>query len=174
MNEMGYDVLGPVPDGQAALDLARQDRPDLALLDIEMTGMNGLDAAKQLFDELAVPTVIVTAHSDDERAARATEIGVFGYVVKPTSAEALHAAIRVAWSRFIEQRELVDKVAQLERKLEERKLIERAKGVLMQRLGLSEPEAMRRLQKQARDARRPMAELAKALLDTEDLFGEKG
>jgi len=171
LSELGFHVVGPAANGRLAIELAEKHRPDLALLDLRMPEMDGIEACRVLYERLGIPVVVLTAHSDDHYVSACQELGVFGYMLKPADAEELRITIRVAWGRYMEQRELRDEVGALERKLEERKLIERAKGVVMQKLGLSEPEAMKRLQKQARDMRRPMAELARSILDAEQMLG---
>lgn len=171
LGELGFKVVGPAANGRAAVELAEQHRPDLALLDLRMPEMDGIEAGKIIYERFGIPVVVLTAHSDDTYINAAQEMGVFGYLLKPAEAEELRITIRVAWARFLEQRDLRDDVSSLERKLEERKLIERAKGVLMQKLSLTEPEAMKRLQKQARDTRRPMADLARSILDAEQMLG---
>ncbi len=168
---LGYTIHGPVSNGESAIDLARQEVPDLALLDIRMSGMDGLTAAKTIHDEMGIPCVILSAYSNPDYVFQATETGgVYGYLLKPASVDELRVTLGIAWDRFCAQRDLANANQDLERKLEERKLIERAKGILMQRLNLSEPEAMKKLQKQARDSRRPMVELAKSLLEAEGLL----
>lgn len=171
LSELGFRVVGPAANGRLAIELAEKHRPDLALLDLRMPEMDGIETGKVLYEQLNIPVVVLTAHSDDHYVTACQEMGVFGYLLKPADAEELRITIRVAWGRYLEQRELRDEVGALERKLEERKLIERAKGVLMEKLNLSEPEAMKRLQKQARDTRRPMADLARSILDAEQMLG---
>lgn len=171
LSELGFRVIGPAANGRQAIELAEKHEPDLALLDLRMPEMDGIEAGRILYEKLGIPVVVLTAHSDDHYVTACQEMGVFGYMLKPADAEELRITIRVAWGRYQEQCELRDEVGTLERKLEERKLVERAKGVLMQKLNLSEPEAMKRLQKQARDTRRPMAELARSILDAEQMLG---
>lgn len=172
LRTLNYEVIGPVANGRQAVELARQQRPQLALLDVRMPLMDGLEAAAAL-DQMEIPTVIVSAYSDPEYINRGTRAGVFGYVLKPVTIDDLRVNIAVAWSRFQQQHRLRGEVNDLKTALENRKLVERAKGLLMQRLNISEPEAMRRLQKQARDSRRNMADLARAIIETDQLFGEQ-
>lgn len=170
LNELGCQVIGPASNGRKAVDLAREHRPELALLDMRMPEMDGLVATDELWTKMNIPVVILSAYSDREYVERATVLGVFGYLLKPVSLDDLRVTLAVAWSRFQAHSGLAQNVTLLERRLEDRKIIERAKGILMQNLSLSEPEAMRRLQKQARDSRRPMIELAKSLLDAQGLL----
>lgn len=169
LTDLGIGVIGPVATGQAAVALARERKPDLAILDIRMPEMTGLEAGRVMHDELNVPVVIITAYSDEAYVHEGCAMGVYGYLLKPVTIDHLRANLAVAWSRVQRDRQRTEEVRTLERKLQERKIIERAKGLLMQRKGLAEDEAMRLLQKQARDARRPMAELAQSLLDAAGL-----
>lgn len=170
LNELGCQVIGPASNGRKAVELARENRPELALLDMRMPEMDGLAAADELWKKMQIPVVILSAYSDREYVERATGLGVFGYLLKPVSLDDLRVTLAVAWSRYRAHSDLAKDVSELEQRLEDRKIIERAKGILMQNLSLSEPEAMRRLQKQARDSRRPMVELAKSLLDAQGLL----
>jgi response regulator NasT len=140
----------------------------MAILDIRMPVMDGLTAAKHIFDELGIPVVIVSAYSDQNFLKTAADVGIFGYMLKPVTADELRATITVSWSRFLQHKQLRQEVQDLKVALEERKLIERAKGILMDTQNLSEAEAMRRLQKQARDSRRRLAEMAKQIIDAHD------
>lgn len=168
--ELGYFVIGPAIDGEAAVELARGGRPDLALLDIQMPRCDGLMAARMIFEELNVPVVILSAYSDEEYVESAKSAGVFGYLVKPASSNQLRAAIDVAWGRFIRSREDEDEIAGLEQKLEDRRVIERAKWILVARKQVTEEEAMRMLQRQARQSRRKIVEVAQQLLDASELL----
>ncbi|QDU34449.1 putative transcriptional regulatory protein pdtaR [Poriferisphaera corsica] len=167
---LGYEVLGMASNGRKVIDLAREKRPDIALLDLRMPEMTGLEAAKVLYEEMGIPVMIVSAYSDREYVEAAGDLGVIGYLLKPVSADTLRVSMTVAWQRYLEKRKAELECALLEKRLADRKLIERAKGLIMQNLGLSESEAMRRLQKQSRDTRRPMAELAQAVIDAQELM----
>ena len=136
-----------------------------------MSGMNGLDAARILFGQMGIPVLILSAFSDPDYVKAGADIGVFGYMLKPVTLDDLRVSISVAWSRYQDHRSLKDDVDALKIQLEDRKIIERAKGLLMDRLSLSEGDAMRRLRKQARDSRRKLADLAKAIIETKDLIG---
>ena len=169
---LGYEVIGPVGDGQQAIDLARTQRPDLALLDIMMPVLGGFGAATVLFRHMDVPVVMVSAHTESEYAEAGRRLGVYGYLIKPVSVDHLRFGITVAWSRFLERQQLRGQVRTLQEALEDRKYIERAKGILMDKLGLTERGAMRRLQQQARDARRRLADAARAIVESDKLFSE--
>lgn len=164
LGELGYTVVGPASDGVAAVELARTAAPDLALLDIRMPRLDGFDAARALYGELGVPVVILSAYSDDADIGRAAECGVFSYLVKPAGKGQLRAAIDVAWRRFVEHAESLRDSAELRRRLEERKVIETAKWILVSGRGLSEPDAMRLMQKQARDSRRKLVSVAEEII----------
>ncbi len=168
---LDLQVIGPAPNGQAAIDLAREHRPDMAILDIRMPEMDGLSAGEILRRELNIPVVILTAYSDQSYVDQSCQLGVSSYLLKPVNLDELRVSIAVAWRQWQLQRNLLGQVAELERKLRERKVIERAKGLVMKHLGIGEDEAMRRLQKQARDSRKPMAELAQAIVDADGLVG---
>lgn len=170
LGELGYLVLGPAVDGEAAVDLAQITHPDLALLDIRMPKRDGLTAASQIYHDLGVPVIILSAYSDSTAVAAAQEAGVFGYLVKPASANQLRAAIDVAWGRFVDSLRDQEEIAALERKIEDRRIIERAKWILVQRKQLTEEEAMRTLQRQARQSRKKMAEVAQLLIDASELL----
>jgi response regulator NasT len=146
-------------------------KPDLVLLDIRLDGGDGIDLAGQLMNRRRVPTIIVSAYSDRELIERAGSAGVFGYLIKPVTAEAMAAQIEVAVRRFAEQEKLIAEKEELRQTLETRKLVERAKGVFMKRLNLSEPEAHRRLQLESQKRRISLAELAKKILESEELLG---
>ena len=165
LNELGIQVIGPFSNGLAAIEAARAQKPDMALIDIRMPRMDGLETAEVLQGTLGVPVVLVSAFSDEDYIRTGADVGVFGYLIKPVHTEALRAALTVAWARFRGESGLRDRVADLERTLEERKLIERAKGILMDSMGLGESEAMRLLQRHARDNRLKMAVLARDLVE---------
>ncbi|MEM6334603.1 MAG: response regulator [Planctomycetota bacterium] len=170
LTHLGLEVIGPASNGVRAIELAREHNPDIALLDIRMPEMDGLEASRVLQEEFAIPAIFITAYSDREFVNTAAEHGAMAYLLKPISVESLRVTLQVAWSRHLELNDLKDQVADLNRKLEHRKIIERAKGMIMHRLGLSESDAMRRLQKQSRDSRRPMIDLARSIIDAEELL----
>jgi AmiR/NasT family two-component response regulator len=167
-------VIGPAPTGVAAIDLAREHRPDLAIMDIRMPEMDGLAAGEVIYRELDIPVVILTAYSDQDYVDQGCRLGVFGYLLKPVNLDELRVGVSVAWRQYHQRRSLAGQVADLEKKLRDRKVIERAKGLVMKHLSIGEEEAMRRLQKQARDSRKPMAELAQAIIDADGLVNFRG
>jgi AmiR/NasT family two-component response regulator len=164
LEDMGHRVVGEAADGQKALELARTAKPDVVILDIKMPVMDGLDAAKIIAEEKIAPVVLLTAYSQQDLVERAKEAGVFAYLVKPFREESLMPAIEMAISRYLELQEREAQVSDLEEKLETRKLVDRAKGILMDKYGLSEHDAFRRIQQQSMNTRRSMKEIAEAIV----------
>ena len=158
----GYEVVGEAANGEAAIALVREHKPDLALFDVKMPIKDGISAAQELRGE--VPIVMLTAFSQRELIERANDAGVMAYLIKPFTISDLIPAIEVARTRFFERALLESEVATLEGKLEARKLVERAKGLLMQRHGLTEGEAFTWIQRGAMDRRLSMVEVARELL----------
>lgn len=164
LEELGYSVVAAVGDGAAALEAIRSLKPDLAILDIRMPVMDGIEVAKALHEEHLVPVILLTAYSEADLVKRASEAGVFNYLIKPFKKEDLSPAIEVTLSRWKEYLALEEEVKNLAERLEARKLVERAKGILMDRFGLSEQEAFRRIQVQAMNTRKPMRQIAEAII----------
>jgi len=167
LEDQGYRVVGEAADGTRALDLVRRLRPDLVFLDIKMPGIDGLQAAQALLTERAVPVIVLTAYADREFVDKAKDAGVLAYLVKPVRESDLRPTIEVALARFQEIRALHDDVGSLEDTLATRKLVERAKGVLMRRGGLDEASAFAQIQRQARNSRKTMKEIAEEILAEE-------
>jgi len=167
LEEQGYTVVGEAGDGTRALDLVRRLRPDLVFLDIKMPGVDGLEAAQALLAQRAVPVIILTAYADREFVDRAKNAGVLAYLVKPVRESDLRPAIEVALARFREIRALGEEIGGLEGALAARKLVERAKGVLMRRRGLDETSAFAHIQREARSTRRTMKDIAEEILAEE-------
>jgi len=163
LREAGYEVVGEATDGLEAIELAKQLKPDLAILDVKMPKLDGISAASEIIS--ICPTLMLTAFSQRELVERARDAGVMGYVVKPFTIADLIPAIEIAFSRFIELSKLRDEISDLSERLETRKLLDRAKGVLMQTLNLSEVQAYQWIQKTAMDQRISMKELALGILD---------
>ena len=160
----GYDVVGQAEDGEKAVSLTEELRPDLVILDIKMPRLDGLAAAEQIAAKRMAPVVILTAFSQRDLVERARDAGAMSYLVKPFSETDLVPAIEMAVSRFAELRQLEAEVADLEQQLATRKALDRAKGVLQQQLGLSEPESFRWIQKTAMDLRLTMREVAEGVV----------
>ncbi len=168
LKEMGHQVVGAATDGVAAVQLARQIRPDLAILDIKMPGMDGLAAAEAITAERPVPILILTAYSDRELIERAATLAVQGYLVKPIREADLAPAIEIALARFNEWQALQEEAASLQEALLTRDLVEQAKRLLMERNGLKEREAFLRIQHSSRRQHRPMREVAEEVLRGDD------
>lgn len=162
----GLEVCAEARDGEEAVRLARETRPDVALLDVKMPRLDGIDAARRILDERPVPIVLVTAYGERELVARAVEAGVFGYLVKPFKESDLLPAIETARARHAELVALREEADSLAEALAARKAIERAKGILMRREGLSEQEAFARLRKASQISGRPLKVVAEALIAT--------
>lgn len=167
--ELGYDIVGEAGDGRSALELARKLRPDLVIMDIRMPGVDGIAAAEELTRDRIAPVVLLTAYSDQGLVERARDAGVVGYVVKPFRQSELMPVIELSLTRFEEFRSLEREIGDLKEALETRKLVERAKGVLMDVHGLSESDAFRRMRKTSMDNRKSMREVAEAILLSHDL-----
>ncbi len=165
----GGQVKGNGSRVEDVVHLVGKHRPDVVIMAVGLPDGDGVEAARQVMASGACPVVMLTSHTDTAVAARAIGAGVLAFLVKPLRAEEVGPALDVAVSRFRELTAMRQENEALKRTLETRKLIERAKGILMQRLGLSEPDAFRRIQKTAMDSRRPMAEVAQALLLTEEI-----
>jgi AmiR/NasT family two-component response regulator len=162
--EEGYDVVGQAEDGEKAVELVLEHRPDLVILDVKMPRLDGIAAAEQIAGRRIAPVVILTAFSQRDLVERARDAGAMAYLVKPFDQTDLVPAIEMAVSRFTELRQLESEVEDLTERLETRKLVDRAKGVLQQRLGLSEPESFRWIQKTAMDLRLSMRQVAEGVV----------
>ncbi|MCR1781572.1 response regulator [Nocardioides carbamazepini] len=162
--EEGYDVVGQAGDGQKAIELAEELRPDLVILDVKMPVLDGIAAAEAIAGQRIAPVVMLTAFSQRDLVERAREAGAMSYLVKPFSQSDLVPAIEMAVSRFAEIRQLESEVSDLTERLETRKAVDRAKGVLQEQLSLSEGEAFRWIQKTAMDLRMSMREVADGIV----------
>jgi response regulator NasT len=164
LREEGYDVVGEASDGQQAVELTEKHRPDLVILDVKMPVLDGISAAEQIADARIAPVVILTAFSQRELVERARDAGAMAYLVKPFTKADLLPAIEIAVSRYAEIHALETEVDDLTERLEARKLVERAKGLLQAERGMSEPEAFRLIQKTSMDKRLSMRAVAEAVL----------
>ncbi len=163
LGEAGYEVVAEAADGAQAIELAQIHKPDLAILDVKMPVLDGISAAEKII--AIAPVLMLTAFSQRELVERARDAGVMAYVVKPFSIGDLVPAIEIAISRHLQMRSLADEVADLHERLETRKIIDKAKGILMSALNLSEPQAFSWIQKAAMDRRLTMKEVALAVID---------
>ncbi len=168
LEQAGFSVCAEARDGEEAVELARSAEPDLALLDVKMPKLDGIDAARRILEERPMPIVMVTAYGEQELVSRAVEAGVFGYLVKPFRESDLLPAIATARARYEELQALREEAESLSEALAARKAIERAKGLLMEREGLTEQEAFARLRKASQISGRPLKVVAEALIATLD------
>ena len=164
LRETGHDVIGEASNGQEAIDLARELGPDIIILDVKMPVLDGLSAAEVIGRESIAPVIMLTAFSQRELVERARDAGVMAYVVKPFTIADLTPAIEIARSRWAQTKALELEIADLEERLETRKSVDRAKGILMGKLRLSESDAFRWIQKTAMDRRMGMREVADAVI----------
>ena len=162
LTEAGYQVIAQATNGQEAIELANEYKPDLAILDVQMPILDGISAAEKIIS--IAPVLMLTAFSQRELVDRARDAGVMAYVVKPFTISDLVPAIEIAISRHTQMRSLADEVADLHDRLETRKVIDRAKGILMKALNLTEPEAFSWIQRAAMDRRITMKEVAEAVI----------
>lgn len=165
LEEVGHMVVGEAGDGMSAVELAAKIKPDLVIADIKMPIMDGLEAAEKIIELEICPVLILTAYSEKELVERASRAGVMSYLVKPFKKGDLLPAIEVAMARYEEVKDLEGKVKELEERFETRKLVDRAKGILMDSQGLTEAQAFRRIQKLSMDKRIPMKEIAKTIIE---------
>jgi response regulator NasT len=171
LEKQGHIVVGQAATEEQAWAIFRSERPSLVLIDVRLDHGDGVELAAKLMEERRCPMIVVSAYSDDALIARAVAAGVNGYLVKPVSREALAAQIAVAVRRFEETEQLRAEKDSLAQTLETRKLVERAKGILMKRLNLDEPAAHKRLQNESQKRRLSMAEIARRVIDSESLLG---
>ncbi|WSR65048.1 response regulator [Streptomyces sp. NBC_01198] len=165
LEEEGYSVVGEAGDGETAVKLAEEHRPDLVILDVKMPVLDGISAAERIAGEKLAPVLMLTAFSQRELVERARDAGAMAYLVKPFSKSDLVPAIEMAVSRFQELRALEGEIADLSLRLETRKLVDRAKSVLQTKYGLSEPAAFRWIQKTSMDRRMSMQAVAQAVIE---------
>lgn len=164
LENLGYEIVGEAGDGVEAVEMAEATKPDMCILDVKMPHQDGIDAAAKIADGGIAPVILLTAYSDKELVERAKEAGVFGYLVKPFKPSDLPPAIEVARSRYDANLQLSQEVLSLEDRLETRKLLDRAKGILMTSQNITEAEAYRRIQTQSMSARKSMKEVAEAII----------
>ncbi len=173
LEALGHVVIGPAHNGREAVEMARANPADLAILDVRMPGLSGIEAAQEIARFTELPVVLLSGYSDPEMIEEATRAPVFHYLVKPVSMADLGPAIAVAMTRFSEWKELRGEAEQLEHRLEDRKLIEQAKGVLMEARGLPEAEAYRVLQKESQNRNQPMVEIARSVVLSNSLLRDQ-
>lgn len=170
LEKLGHRVIAQASNADEATRFFREGKPELVLMDIRLDEADGIDLAGQLLQERRVPMIIVSAYSDQELIERAAAVGVYGYLVKPITVESLAAQIGVSLNRFSDHVKLMEENQNLVQTLETRKLVERAKGILMKRLNLAESDAHRRLQQESQKRRISLAEIAKRIIESEELL----
>lgn len=168
LREGGYDVVGEGANGEEGVELAREHRPDVVVMDVKMPVMDGISAAEIIAKERIAPVVLLTAFSQTELVERARDAGAMAYVVKPFTPGDLLPAVEIAASRYVEIRALESEIADITERMDTRKKVERAKGLLMEKMKLNEPEAFRWIQKTSMDRRLTMREVAEAVIDQMD------
>jgi response regulator NasT len=166
LERAGFEVCAEARDGEEAVELARSEQPDLAVMDVKMPKLDGIEAARRILEERPIPIVMLTAYGQDELVSRAVEAGVFGYLVKPFREQDLLPAIQAARARHEELQAVREEAESLAEALAARKVIERAKGLLMQKEGLSEDAAFARLRKASQVSGRPLKVIAEAVVAT--------
>jgi len=170
LEALGHKVIAEASNGKEAMHLADELRPDLAILDIRMPEMDGIEAAEKITAERPIPIILLTAYSERELAERAATANVSAYLMKPVSEQDLLPAIALAVSRFKEFQSLHQEVDDLRDALMTRKLVERAKGILMRRLGLSEEDAFRRMQRRSQSENKRLGEIAEAIITADGML----
>ena len=166
LERAGFEVVAEARDGEEAVSLAAEHRPDLAVMDVKMPGLDGIEAARRMLEQRPLPIVMLTAFSESDLVSRAVEAGVFGYLVKPFRETDLLPAIEAARARHAELTELRAESASLRDALESRKLIERAKGLLMDRESIGEAAAFQRMRTASQNTGKPLREIAEAICAT--------
>jgi response regulator NasT len=172
LHQLGHEVVTAAQTGRALVEQARADRPDLIITDIKMPDMDGIDAARQICRDEITPVILVSAFSDPDLIERAGSNYVMAYLVKPLKPKDLEPAIAIVSRRFEEFQALRKEADNLRQAMQDRKLIERAKGILMKRTGQDEPSAFRRLQKLARDTNRKLVEVAQMILTVDEVYDQ--
>ncbi|WP_346910094.1 ANTAR domain-containing response regulator [Faecalicatena orotica] len=170
VREMGYSIAGSAANGKDALEKIQNTEPDLILMDINLPEKDGLSVLEEVNRNKVIPSIIVSGEFSGELVDRANEVGVFGYLLKPIDEKQLEVTIKVALRRFEEFKEMSDKHENLNMALKERKLVERAKGILMDRFGVKESEAMKQMQKKSRDKNKKLVVIAREIIDAEKLL----
>jgi two-component system, response regulator PdtaR len=165
LTEAGYEVVGQAGDGETAILITEKEKPDLVVMDVKMPKLDGISAAERIANQRIAPVVILTAFSQRDLVERARDAGAMAYLTKPFTIEDLMPAIELAVSRFQEIKQLDAEVSDLQEQLKARKLIEKAKGILMKNLKITEPEAFKWMQKTAMDKRRSMTDVAQLVMD---------
>jgi AmiR/NasT family two-component response regulator len=170
LRHLGHRVIGEAANGEEVVNMVLDARPDLVIMDIKMPKLSGLQASRTIMEKAPVPIILLTAYTDDAFIEEAASVGAMAYLVKPVDERDLVPAIRLAVSQFEQLQSLRREVDDLREALETRKLVERAKGVLMRRLNLTEEEAFNRIQRQARNRQAKMRDIAKAIIEADEIM----
>lgn len=170
LTELGHDVIAVASDGEEAVIMVRQDRPDIAILDIKMPNRDGISAAEEISREFDLPILMLTAYSERPLVMRAAEAGALAYLLKPVAAEELSASLSLALARHKEKEALRSEIERLEDTLHERETIDKAKSILMERVGLSENDAYSRMRQRAREKRVKMVQVAQTIIAAEEFL----
>jgi response regulator NasT len=168
--ELGHDLVAVASDGEEAVQMAREVQPEICILDIKMPNRDGISAAEEISRESDLPIIMLTAYSDRALVLRAAEAGALAYLLKPVAAEELSASIRLALARHKEKEALRSEIEKLEESLHERATIDKAKSILMQRVGLSENDAYSRMRQRAREKRVKMVQVAQTIIAAEEFL----
>lgn len=173
--QLGYNVVGEAYDGEMAVSLAKELHPDLLVMDVKMPKLDGIQALSEINREHSrlIPCVFVTAHSDDQLIERAKTCGAFNYLIKPVTIESLKVALEIAMQRYRDYQTAQDRLSEAQQALADRKLIERAKGYLMDNFNLKEKQAMEFLQKKSRETNKKLVAVARGILSMEETMNEK-
>ncbi|MYL35839.1 response regulator [Pontibacillus yanchengensis] len=170
LEDLGYEIIGEAKDGEEAVEIALDQKPDLILMDISMPKLDGIEAIKRINEQVFIPSIIISAYHDESLIQRASEEGVFSYLVKPVDTKDLKVAIEITLAKFEEFKELRSELNDTQKALEARKYIERAKGILMENKNLKEPEAMKKMQTMSRNKNKKLVEIAKNIIEMESLL----
>jgi len=170
LRHLGHRVIGEAANGEEVVNMVLDARPDLVIMDIKMPKLSGLQASRAIMEKAPVPIILLTAYTDDAFIEEAASVGAMAYLVKPVDERDLVPAIRLVVSQFEQLQSLRREVDDLREALETRKLVERAKGVLMRRLNLTEEEAFNRIQRQARNRQAKMRDIAKAIIEADEIM----
>ncbi len=168
---LGHTIVGVASNGAEALKLIQEGRPDLVILDIKLPQMSGLEISRLIMEKMPLPIILLTAYSEEKLIQAADVVGAMAYLVKPVDERDLAPAITLAWRRFQELQSLKQEVENLTDAMEARKLVERAKGILMKRRGLSEEAAFQRIRQHARDRRVKMQDIAQTIIQADEIMG---
>lgn len=171
LRRLGYQIAGVASNGITAIEKIRELKPDLVIIDINMPGCDGLSVMHEINQDELIPFIVITGYYSDELVDQAMEMGAFGYLMKPVDYRQLGAALEVAFGRYHEFMKSQNEVENLRHSLEDRKYIERAKGILMKKYGVSEAEGMKRLQKMARDRGLKLAVISQKIIEADNLLG---